>query len=60
MRSLLQSRRAPTALYKIGYVLETVKKSPAQARAAYQRLVTEYPRSEDADLARARLESLKP
>ncbi len=55
-----QSRRSPTALYKIGYVLETVKKSPAQARAAYQRLVTEYPRSEDADLARARLESLKP
>ena len=55
-----QSRRAPTALYKIGYVLETVKKSAAQARAAYQRLVTEYPRSEDADLARARLESLKP
>ncbi|MHB1328155.1 MAG: tetratricopeptide repeat protein [Gemmatimonadales bacterium] len=55
-----QSRRAPTALYKIGYVLETVKKSPVQARAAYQRLVTEYPRSEDADLARARLESLKP
>lgn len=55
-----QSRRSPTALYKIGYVFETVKKSPAQARAAYQRLVTEYPRSEDADLARARLESLKP
>jgi len=55
-----QSRRAPTALYKIGYVYETVVKDSAKARAAYQRLITEYPRSEDVELAKSRLGSLKP
>ncbi len=55
-----QNRRASTALYKIGYVYETVLKDPVKARAAYQRLITEYPRSDEADLAKSRLESLKP
>jgi tol-pal system protein YbgF len=55
-----QNRRAATALYKVGYVYETVVKDGAKARAAYQRLIAEYPRSDEADLARSRLESLKP
>lgn len=55
-----QSVRAPAALYKIGYVLEQYLKDSARARAAYQRVVTEYPRSEDAELAKTRLEALKP
>lgn len=55
-----KSPRAPTALYKIGYVWETVAKDPAKAKAAYQRLIAEFPRSEDAELARTRLETLKP
>lgn len=55
-----QSARAPAALYKIGYVFEQYLKDPARARAAYQRVVTEYPRSEDAELAKTRLEALKP
>ena len=55
-----QHRRAATALYKVGYVYETVVKDPAKARAAYQRVITEYPRSDEAELAKSRLESLKP
>jgi tol-pal system protein YbgF len=55
-----QHRRAPTALYKIGYIYETALKDSAKARAAYQRLITEYPRSEDVELAKSRLGSLKP
>lgn len=55
-----QSRWAPTSLYKIGYVYETVVKDTAKARTAYQRLLTEFPRSEDAELAKSRLASLKP
>ena len=55
-----KSPRAPTALYKIGYLLETALKDPARARTAYQRLIAEFPRSEDAELAKNRLETLKP
>ena len=55
-----QSARAPAALYKIGYVFEQYLKDRARAKAAYQRVVTEYPRSEDAELAKTRLEALKP
>lgn len=55
-----KSSRAPTALYKIGYLLETAVKDATRARAAYQRLIAEYPRSEDAELAKNRLETLKP
>ncbi|MGE0442925.1 MAG: tol-pal system YbgF family protein [Gemmatimonadales bacterium] len=55
-----QSRWAPTSLYKIGYVYENVVKDVPKARAAYQRLLNEFPRSEDAELAKARLDGLKP
>lgn len=55
-----KSSRAPTALYKIGYLLETAVKDGTRARAAYLRLIAEYPRSEDAELAKNRLETLKP
>ena len=54
-----QSRRAPTALYKIGLMAER-RNDAATARATYQRVMKEYPRSEEADLARERLASLKP
>jgi tol-pal system protein YbgF len=54
-----QSSRAPTALYKIGLLAER-RKDVATARATYQRVMQEYPRSEEADLARERLASLKP
>ena len=55
-----QSARAPAALYKVGRLYEQSLKYPVRARAAYQRVVAEYPRSEDADLAKTRLEALKP
>lgn len=55
-----KSPRSSAALYKIGYIYETVVKDNAKARAAYQRLIAEYPRSDEVDLAKARLESLKP
>ncbi len=55
-----QSARAPAALYKIGRLYEQSLKDPVRARAAYQRVVAEYPRSEDAELAKTRLEALKP
>jgi tol-pal system protein YbgF len=54
-----QSPRAPTALYKIGLIAER-RKDVALARTTYQRVIQEYPRSEEADLARERLAGLKP
>lgn len=54
-----QSRRAPAAVYKVGLIAER-RGDAAQARAAYQRVIDQYPRSEEADLARGRLASLKP
>jgi tol-pal system protein YbgF len=54
-----QSARAPTALYKIGLIAEQ-RKDLATARATYQRVLQEYPRSEVADLARERLAKFKP
>lgn len=54
-----QSRRAPAALYKVGLIAER-RGDAAAARAAYQRVIDQYPRSEEADLARGRLASLKP
>jgi tol-pal system protein YbgF len=54
-----QSRRAPSAAYKIGLIAER-RGDAATARAAYQRVIAQYPRSDEADLARGRLESLKP
>lgn len=54
-----QSARAPTALYKIGLMAER-RNDSATARATYQRLMQQYPRTSEADLARDRLASLKP
>jgi TolA-binding protein len=59
LRRFPQSRRAPGALYKIGLMAER-RDDRAKARTTYQRLLQQYPRSEEADLARGRLESLQP
>ena len=49
-----ESLRAPSALYKIG--LDAERRGDAgAARLAYERVVAGYPRSEEADLARAKL-----
>ncbi len=51
---------APTALYKIGLIAEDRNDLPA-ARAAYQRVIREYPRADDVvGLATARLNALRP
>ena len=53
------SDRAPTALYKTGLLAERRQNRPA-AQAAYQRVIQEYPRSPEANLARDHLAALKP
>ncbi len=53
------SPRAPTSLYKIGLLSEQ-SGDRAAARAAYQRVIDRYPRTEEADLARQRLATLQP
>lgn len=53
-----QSPRAPTALYKHAQHLEATNKA-TEARAAYQRLVREYPRSDEAVLAQERLRGIR-
>ena len=50
------SARAPLALYKIGLDAER-RGDRAVARLAFQRVVAGYPRSDEADLARAKLSS---
>jgi tol-pal system protein YbgF len=54
------SERAPTALYKNGLIAEQVRRDRAAARALYQRVLNEYPRSIEAALARDRLAALRP
>lgn len=54
-----RSARAPESLFKIGLLAER-RGDAAAARAAFQRLVKEYPRSEHAELARDRLKETKP
>lgn len=55
-----QSARAPTALYKIGRLAEE-RNDLVAARAAYERLLREYPRaSDEVELARGRLAALRP
>jgi tol-pal system protein YbgF len=51
------SARAPTALYKLGLLAE---RSPdkAAARTFYNRVIAGYPRSDEANLARVRLQAL--
>lgn len=51
------SPRAAGALYKIGLLAESRKDTPA-ARTSYQRLVQQYPNSNEAALARDRMKAL--
>jgi len=53
------SPRASTALFRMGRIEETRRNSSA-ARGYYDRLIREYPTSDDADLARERLKTLRP
>lgn len=53
------SPRAPTSLYKIGQAAEA-RNDPRAARAAYERLIREYPRAADVPLAQDRLNALRP
>lgn len=51
------SARAATALYKLGLLAEQ-RRDVAAARTTYQRVVKEYPKSDEAALARDRLRAL--
>jgi TolA-binding protein len=53
-----RSTRAPESLFKIGLLAER-RGDTATAKATFQRLVKEYPRSEHADLARDRLKEMQ-
>jgi len=54
-----KATKASTSLYKMGRLEET-RNNRAAARSYYDRLLREYPRSEDVDLARDRLRDLRP
>jgi tol-pal system protein YbgF len=54
-----KAAKAATALYKMGR-LEEDRKNVAPARGYYQRLLKEYPSSDEAGLARNRLQNLRP
>jgi TolA-binding protein len=54
-----RSAQAPTALYKLA-LLEERRGKTADARRHYERLLREYPRADEADLARDRLANLRP
>jgi tol-pal system protein YbgF len=56
VRRFPQSPRAPTALYKLGLLAER-RGDRAAARGYYQRVLTDYPRSDEAVLAREKLKS---
>ena len=49
-----ESARAPTALYRLGLIAEE-KGDLAGARVYYERVVSGYPRSDAAELAREKL-----
>jgi len=51
--------RAPTALYRLGRLAE-VRGNRAAARTYYERILKDYPRSDDAALAQDRLTNLRP
>ena len=51
------SARAPSALYKLGLLAES-RSEKATARTYYQRVVAGYPRSDEANLARDKLQRL--
>jgi tol-pal system protein YbgF len=52
-----KSPRAGSALYNLGLLAER-RKDSAKARDAYQRVVQQYPQSDEAALARDRLKTL--
>jgi tol-pal system protein YbgF len=54
-----QSARAPTALLRLGKLAEN-KGDKAGAIRYYDRLVRDYPRSDDVEIARDRLKTLRP
>jgi len=51
--------KASTSLYRLGR-LETRRNNSAAARAYYDRLIKEYPRSDEVELARDALKNLRP
>ena len=51
------SSRVPTALFRLGVISEA-RKDRGAARQYYQRLIAGYPRSEEANLAREKLQAL--
>lgn len=53
------SPRASTALFRMGRI-EEGRRNSAAARGYYDRLIRDYPTSDDADLARDRLKNLRP
>jgi len=57
VRNAPSSARAATALYKLGLLADR-RKDLDQAKELYQRVVKEYPKSDEAALARDRLKSL--
>jgi tol-pal system protein YbgF len=57
LRAYPKSIRAPTALYKLGLMAER-RGDRAAAQGYYQRLLHDYPRSDEAVLAREKLNSI--
>lgn len=57
MKTYPNSPRAPSALYKLGLLAEQRGDKPA-ARTYYARVVAGYPRSDEANLARDKLQRL--
>jgi TolA-binding protein len=53
-----RSDRAPNALYKLA-LSQRAQSRPAAARALLERLVREYPRADEAQLARDLLRTLR-
>jgi TolA-binding protein len=51
--------KASTSLYRLGR-LEAARNNSAAARAYYDRLIKEYPRSDEVELARDALKNLRP
>ena len=54
-----KSPRASTALYRMGRI-EEARRNVTVARTYYDRILKEYPQSNEADLARDRLKTLRP
>jgi TolA-binding protein len=54
-----RAAKASTALYRLGR-LESGRNNNAAARAYYDRLIKEYPRSDEVELARDALKNLRP